>query len=337
MDIGIVDSDVQLIRSPKFASEFDVMGTAIEAHLLALRFGGFIRKSDLDGLARHTIRMYGHLYAANSRRMMGYRQAWIGKAFEYAVTELFNRRSEPYWTLIRTGIDGAVNANRGSRVRTVEINIDRLSCVRVCKECSDVGDLIREFRSFRILQDARVSLEGAAQRFPGLDAKVDVLFCERDQEGPRFAVTASLKVNRQAFLSDAVRRDFQMLPLDLGITVETPRYREVRFDEEIGAHIVFLPMQVSEEIAAWEKATTIVEQALTEGDRYRLLRWVVSWFRPDTPGHFWVSFLADRLEIEIDQVLNDIRANLSDSPLSRTAIVPVLLGPQEDAVLDLAG
>lgn len=335
MDAGIVDSDVQLIQSPKFASEFDVLGMAIQAHLLALRFGGFIRRSDLEGLARHTIRMYGHLYSANSRRMIGYRQAWVGKAFEYAVTELANRRSEPYWTLIRAGIDQAVCTNKGSRVRTVDIDIDRLTCIRVCKECADVGDLIQEFRAFRILRDARVSLEGAAQRFPGLEEKVDVLFCERDQEGPRFAVTASLKVNREAFLSDRVRRDFQQFPLDLGITVETPRYREVRFDAEVGAHIVHLPMHMNKEIDAWEITTTIVEQALLEGERAPLVRWVIRFFRSDTPGHFWLNFLADRLEVEMDNLLDEIKETLSESPLIRSAVVPVLLGPREDAVLDL--
>jgi hypothetical protein len=336
MDKAIVDSDVQLVKSGNLASEFDVLGTAILAHLMALRFGGVIARRDLNGLAHHTIHMYGRLYFAHARRMIGYRQSWIGKAFEYAVTDLFNRRSEPFWTLIRTGLDRAVSTIRSSRVNVVDIDVDRVSCIRVSKECQDTADLIREFRSFRILQSARLSLEGAALRFPGLEDKVDVLFCERHAEGPRFAVTGSLKVNRQAFLSDNVRRDFKEMPLDLGITIESPRYRDVRFDEEIGAHIVYLPMNVAQEIRAWERATAIVEKALEEGERAGLIRWVINWFRPDEPGHYWVNFLADRIELDLDQVLEEIRGTLSDTPVVRSATVPVLLGPAEDAVLDLA-
>jgi hypothetical protein len=333
---GIVDSDIRLVRSAKLASEYDVLGTAIMAHLLALRFGGVVPRRDLESLALHTVRMYGHLYAANSRRMIGYRQAWIGKAFEYAVTDLFNKRAEPYWTLIRTGIHQAVCARRSSRVKVVDIDIDKLSCVRVSKECEDTADLIKEFQSFRILQDARTSLEGAALRFPGLEEKIDVLFCEREAEGPQYTVTGSLKVNRTAFLSERVRRDFQELPLDIGITVETPRFREVRFDAEIGAHIVYLPMNISREVGAWENATDIVEKALVEADRIRLIRWFARLFRPDTPGHFWASFLAEKIETDLDQVLEEIRQKVSGAPWTiRTAKVPVLLGRQEDAVLDL--
>jgi hypothetical protein len=335
LDIGIVDSEVRLVRSPPLASEYDVLGTAVLAHLMALRFGGVIAKKDLKGLAHHTIRMYGHLYSANARRMTGYRQSWIGKAFEYAVTELFNRRSEPFWTLMRTGIERAVETHRGSRVKVVGIDLDRLSCIRVSKECDDTSDLVREFGSFRILQDARTSLEGAARRLPGLEEKVDALFCERETEAPRFTVTASLKVNREAFLSESVRRDFRQLPLDLGITVETARYREVRFDEEIGTHIVHLPMNVAKEIAAWEKATLIVERALVEGEKNKFLRWLTQWFRPNESGHRWVMFLADRIETEIDKVLQDIEQELTQMPILRSAQMPVLLGPEADAVLEL--
>jgi hypothetical protein len=281
-----------------------------------------------DGLARHTIHMYGNLYS-HAQRMAGYHQSWIGKSFEYAVADFFNRRFEPFWTLIRTGIDRAVSIHRSSRVRVVDIDIDRLSCIRVCKECQDSREIIREFRAFRILRDARTTLESAAKRYPGLEAKVDVLFCERESDGPRFTVTASLKVNRQSFLTESVRRDFTALPLDLGITVGTPRFLGTDFEKKIGTQIVYLPMNVPG-IEAWENATAIVKNALVVRKKPWLIRWALRMFRRYTPGHYWVEFLADRLDNEIDQVVDDIRANLSEKPLMRTAQLPVLLGPVDD-------
>ena len=84
------------------------------------------------------------------------------------------------------------------------------------KESADAEDLVSEFGRFRILWDARRSVGNAANAFPGLETKVDVIFCEMDAEPVyRFAVLASLKANREAFLRDNVRQDFDAFPLDL--------------------------------------------------------------------------------------------------------------------------
>ena len=98
-----------------------------------------------------TIRGIGGLYNRR-RKMSGYANAWVGKAFEYAVAELFNRRMESYYSLICKGIDSAMSKLVSGRVSRVGPNIDCLSCVRVAKECADAEDLTAEFGRFRMLR-----------------------------------------------------------------------------------------------------------------------------------------------------------------------------------------
>ncbi len=332
MDNGIVDSKVHLLRAEKLASEFEVLGVSIIAHLLAIP--RLFSKKEFDRIPESTIQWFGYLYS-HHEKMLGYRQAWIGKAFEYAVAELFNNHSEPYWSLICRGIDSALLTRKSSRVSAVSLDIERLSCVRVSKECVDAEDLKREFGRFRILSDARRSIENVAKKYPELETKVDVLFCERGTvEARRFAIMASLKVNRKAFLQDNVRQVFRSFPIDLGISVETEKYRAVRFEESVGVHVVYLPMDVTE-VYAWENATKIVERALIDRESNRIIRYFRSFFRPETPTYYWVDFLAKRLEVDIKDVAQEIRQRLGQAPRERLITVPVLLGTEEDAVLDL--
>ena len=204
------------------------------------------------------------------------------------------------------------------------------------KESADAEDLVSEFGRFRILWDARRSVGNAANAFPGLETKVDVIFCEMDAEPVyRFAVLASLKANREAFLRDNVRQDFDAFPLDLGITVETPRYKGVRVYEELEVPVVHLPMDVASGVHIWEMASEIVRQALIEGERNRLLQHFRRFFRQGTPENYWVEFLADRLQADCGYVVQEIHQTLHRMPGERIVTLPVILGAEEDAVLDL--
>jgi hypothetical protein len=333
MNNSIVDSKVHLLRAGESTSEFEILGVSIIAHLLAIP--RLFSRKDLVELPGSTIQWFGHLYR-HPGKMSGYQQAWIGKAFEYAVAELFNNRSEPYWSLICGGIDAALSTRVSPRVNQVSLDIERLSCVRVSRECADAEDLKREFGRFRILRDARRSIDNAARTFPGLETKVDVLFCEREtEEFRRFAVMASLKVNREEFLKDDVHQDFHSFPIDLGISIETAKYRGVIFDPGVGAYVAYLPMNVKLGIYAWKNASRIVGIALAEGQKNKLIQFFQGLFRPGTPENYWVEFLAKRLQVDIKDVAQEIRRTLRRAPRERITTVPVLLGAREDAVLDL--
>ena len=265
MNDGFVNSQVHFLRVEGLVSEYELLGTSILAHLSALpdRFS----KSDASRVSP-TIQGLGLLYGQR-RKMAGFSNAWIGKAFEYAVADLFNHQSEPYYSLIRQGIESALKTLVSPKVGKVSLDIDRLSCIRVAKESADTENLVSVFGGFRLLQNASLTIESAARKWPGLEDKVDVIFCEKDMEPVcRFAVLASLKSNREAFSQDArVRQDFVTFPLDLGITVETPRFKSVRVYEELGVPVVHLSMEVSSGLHVWGMATEIVKQALLEGER----------------------------------------------------------------------
>ena len=333
MDNGFVDSRVHFLRVEGLASEFEVLGTSILAHLTALP--GLFSKGDLVGIAP-TIQGLGLLFS-KPRKMAGFSNAWIGKAFEYAVADLFNHQSEPYYSLIRQGIERALEMRVSLNVEKVRLDIDRLSCVRVAWDSADAEDLVRVFGRFKTLEDARRSIYGAANKFLGLEYKIDVIFCDREAEIDRqqFVVLASLKVNRTAFLQDKVRQDFLTYPLDLGITAETPRYKGVRVYEELGVPVVHLPMEVASGVYVWGMATEIVKQALIEGNKNALLWYFKKLFKRNTPENYWVEFLADRLQVELAYVVQEIRQTLRQTPGERIVTVPVILGAEEDAVLDL--
>lgn len=333
MNNGIVDTKVHLLRAGNLTSDnrFELLGTSILAHLSALP--GLFSKSDAARVSP-TLQGLGLLYGQR-RKMTGYSNAWIGKAFEYAVADLFNHQAEPYYSLIRQGIESALATRVSPRVSKVSLDIDQLSCIRVAKESADTEDLVSAFGRFRIFEDARRGIENAAKVYPGLEDKVDVIFCERGADPAfRFAVLASLKANGTAFSQNNVRRDFLTFPIDLGITGETPRYRGVRFSE--GVPVVHLPMHhVASGVHVWEMATEIVEKALIEGDRNAVLQFFRRFFGQDTPEDFWVKLLADRLQIDIGDVVQEIRHTLPQTPSERIVTVPVILGAVEDAVLDL--
>ena len=194
--------------------DFDLLGTSIYAHLMALP--QLISKSDFELLGPSpTIRGMGGLYNRR-RKMSGYANAWVGKAFEYAVAELFNRRIERYYSLICEGIDSAMSLLVSGQVDRVGLDIDHLSCVRVAKECADAENLVAEFGRFRMLRDARRGLENTVRIYQGLERKVDIIFCEREADlAYRFAVLASLKIGRRRLVQESVRRDFRAYPIDL--------------------------------------------------------------------------------------------------------------------------
>ena len=80
MNNGIVDSKVHLLRAENLASEFEVLGVSILAHLLAIP--RLFSKKDIVEIPSPTIQWFGRLYR-HPGKISGYLQAWIGKAFEY--------------------------------------------------------------------------------------------------------------------------------------------------------------------------------------------------------------------------------------------------------------
>ena len=297
---------------------------------------GLFSKPDLALLGPSpTIRGIGGLYSRR-RKMSGFANAWVGKAFEYAVAELFNRRMKSYYSLICEGIDRAMSLLVSDRVYRGGLDLDHLSCVRVAKGSTDAKNLVAEFGRFRLLRDARRGLESTARIYPGLEDKVDIIFCERKPELTyRFAVLTSLKIGRRWLVKDNVRRVFRAYPIDLAVTIETPRYRGVMFDKELGVYVVYLALEVPAGVYAWERATTIVETALREGDKNAILRVLRKWFLRNTPEYHWTQFLADRLDVDLRYVVQEIRQTLPQPPRERTETIPVLLGPEKDTVLDL--
>lgn len=332
---NIVESRVQMVSSAPLAAPVEVLGAGILAHLLALHFG-VLGRGEKQLLACHTIRSYSLVYG-NVRRMAGYRNAWLGKAFEYAVVELYNRRAEPYYSLIQRGLAQTIESRVSKRVKSVTIALDRLSCVRVAKEAIDSENLIEHFGRFRILEDARRSLKSATSQYADLHTKVDLLFCDRaNAVAQQFAVTASVKVNRESFLTLPVQRDFSELPLDIAISLSTARYREVGYEKHIPVPVVYLPLDdVDNEMVAWTTATQIVEKALLEADRNVLIRWFVGFFKRGSAENYWVEFLANRMEMDILALIEEIRGVLKDRVFDRVTSLPVLLGTDDDAVIDL--
>ena len=122
--------------------------------------------------------------------------------------------------------------------------------------------------------------------------KVDIIFCERKADLPyRFAVLASLKIGRRWLVQDNVRQDFQAYPIDLAVTIETPRYRGVMFDKKLGVYVVYLPSKSLQASTLGERATSIVQTALREGDKNAILRFFRKYFYPipqNTTGlNYW--------------------------------------------------
>lgn len=336
MNNGITDTKLHLLQAGPLASdkEFEILGVSILAYLEAIPF--LFNKEDLHLGTPPTIQGYGLLYR-NPAKRSGHFNKWIGKAFEYAVVELFNSRSEPYYALICGGIDSALSTEMGAKVKKVSFAMERSSCIRVAWESADAEDLIDAFGRFRTLEDARRSIGGAANKYPGLKYKVDVIFCDKEAEKDhqQFVVLASLKANRKAFLESDVRQDFRVFPISLAISIETPKFRGVTFDDALGVYVVYLPMNnVASNIYAWERAAQIVDRALIEGERSRMLRYFRSLFRPGTPENWWVEeFLSKRLQANPTDVAQEIREMLH--PIEKISTRPTLLGPKEDAVLDL--
>ena len=328
---GILNSEVHFVRAVNFASEFDLLGTSIYAHLSALPwvFSGQDMHStspDLQGIGR----IYRH-----PRKMQGFANALIGKAFEYAVADLFNNIMEPYYSLIRRAIESAISTFVSDDLTRVSVDMDNLSCIRVAKG-ADAEALLDEFGRFRMLRDARRTLENVSGLYPGLEHKVDMIFCERYADPAyRLAVLTSLKSNPDELAPAKAGPDFQSYPIDLGITIASARRREVRFSSALGVPVVHLPLDVGPGARAWENAARIVNTALVEGERNAFLRYFRSLFRPNTPEHFWVEFLASRLQTELSFVNQEICGKLHGTPAERVVDVPVLLGAKRDVVYDL--
>ena len=336
MNNGITDTKLHLLRAGHLASDkdFEILGVSILAYLEAIP--GLFNKEDLLLVTSPTIQGYGLLYR-NPEKRSGHFNKWIGKAFEYAVVELFNSRSEPYYSLICGGIDNALSTEMGTKVKKVSFDVERSSCIRVAWESADAESLLDAFGRFKTLEDARRSIGGAANKYTGLEYKVDVIFCDREAEidHQQFAVLASLKVNRKAFLQPGVRQDFHIFPIDLGISIETPKFREVMLDEALDAYVVYLPMNnVDSRIYAWERAANIVDKALIAGERSRMLQYFRSRFWPGTPENWWVKeFLSKRLQANPIDVAQEIREMLR--PTEKISTLSTLLGPKEDTVVDL--
>jgi hypothetical protein len=327
MSNSIQNSKIYLISSKDISNPFEVLGSAILSHLLAIFYGGILSRINISVLNTKTIHSYGLLYS-NIRKNNGYKNAWIGKAFEYAVAELFNKRQEPYYSLIRLGIEKSIHR----RNRQAKIDIDSLSCILVAKESDNSSSLIKEFGKYRTLRDARFSLQGISNRYQEFECKVDALFCEENSSERKFAITSSLKLNRTAFQKDNVINDFKSLPLDIAITIATRQFKEVNFSEKLDTFIIHLPMNITSEISAWDNATRIVEQALLEGQKNSFIRFFQGLFRAGTPENYWVDFLSNRLDREIESVIEDMRNLLNDE--EREIIIPTMFGPQRDASLD---
>jgi hypothetical protein len=329
---NITQSQVYLISSNNYSNHYEVLGSAILSHLLAIFYGRVISQTAQNVLNSRTIHSYGILYA-NIKNINGYRYAWMGKAFEYAVAELFNSRKEPYYSLIIEGIEKSIDERINSNIRKTEIDIDKINCVLVCKESEDTGKLVTEFGNFRTLRDARYSLRGVADRYQYFEHKVDAIFCQANPSNRSFAVTSSLKVNRASLNDNPAINDFRSLPLDIAITLESPRFKGVKIYEKLGVFVVHLPMNIEREIAAWNNAMMIVERALLEGERSSFIRFFEGFFRSGTPENHWIGFLASRIHSEIDDVISEIRSMVNET--ERKVIVPTMFGLREDASLDL--
>ena len=314
------------------ASEFDLPGMSIYAHLTALP--GLFSRQGILGVPP-TLQGIGSLYT-KSCKGAGYRNAWISKVLEYAAADLFNHHVEPYRSLICQGVECAMSFLAPHRVNRLNFDFSDLSCVRVASECAPAEHVTAGFGRFRLLRDPGRTLRYGARIYPGLEDKVDVIFWEREADPAcRFAATASFGISQRRLVQDNVRGDFRTYPLDLAVTIETPEHRGVIFDEYLGLVVVYLPLRADAGVCAWENGTRIVNRTLVDGEKDGLSRYFASFFKPDAPERFWVDFLANRLQMSLASVALEICQVLHGMPAERIVPVPVLCGLEQDAVLDL--
>lgn len=324
----VTDTEVQLIRTPNVTDPYSAIGISIYALLQALCRGGVLRQK-MDTMRDQSIRSYG---LAMKPRMPYYRNSWFGKAFEYAVVEVFNGRRGGFWEIICNCIDQARVSLAGS-AKITDFDVENAECARVSSETRDSREMLGKLGHFKCLRDARTRIDTVAREMSGLEHKVDLLFYEPEATMPRFGIMAQVKSSRRALLTETSKRAFREFPLDIAITMETKRIKRVRFEDSLGVYVAHLPMQLDEATNAWNTATEIVTEALEQGDRSRLLRKFLAWFKPGTPACYWVEFLAERLEIDIHYVIDEIENDVQSE--HRELYVPTIGDVELDTSLDL--
>jgi hypothetical protein len=220
-----VDAPARLISavSSVEAEEFEFLGISVLAHLRALIHGNIFAQLDLGDLKHQTLKSLGHLY--NKPKILDtFKHKMVGKAFEYAIADLFQRRKNPYYAVICEAIDIVISKKKKPAARAVTLgNMEDLSYVRVACEAVDAANL-SDFDSFKIVQQANLGIGGAIRKYPSLREKVDSIFCDRHTGEPhrRFAVLASLKTNPNDFWPSKFRVDCSV---DIGVTISTSSFK----------------------------------------------------------------------------------------------------------------
>lgn len=331
MSQGIVDTCVLVVHPKALAPEFDILGISILSHLIALP--QLFSKEEI--IYEPTIRFYGQLLSRPNRRL-GFLYGWVGKAFEYAVAELFNSKQEPHYSLIYHAIKSTLDKKISGHVSKISIDIDNLICVRVAKECPNALKLKEDFGHIRLLERANTTIKRITEIYPDLEKKVDVVFCDKDYKArKRFGILASLKVTRERLFDHDSCEAFENNPLHFAISVAAGEFEGVKYDPRIGCDVVYLSLNAAPAHYSWVRATKIVDQALIEGNRNALIRYFVALFKPDDVANAWVEILANNLQTDIRELIQIVREKINLPPLERFITVPVLAGAEADATVDL--
>ena len=338
----ITNTSAHLIKATANEVErrkFDFLGVSLLAHRRAIAYGSVIKANMLAEMQQPlTLKRIGITYRAHADT---YLEKMAGKALEYAVADLFQRREEPYYTLICDGIYHAITNKKSANVRRTSLGeIDRVQGVHVAQESRDTKRLL-DFYRWRVLEQANLSIGGATKKFSRFSQRVDALFCDPEPTNPSqcFALLASIKKNPNDFWPS---KHDDTIPIDLAITIATDGDEYADWRAQLRAAVVYLNMHVDQHIYAWENVTKIMDKALRNLEERNYLKAIASLFFPigsfflgEEPLDHWVRFLGKRLEKPTEEVLEDIEAELKWTHTERTAILPTMGGPKTDFVLDI--
>ena len=190
----IVDAPVHLVKAGD-NEERVILGVFLLAHLKSLLSGCAFWRKIVEKISHLSLQTLGAIYTEEHESTL------VGKAFEIAIAELFQRQHGHCRRAIIEGLEIAVKKRKSPRVKLVCLgDPSQLACVHVAWPEGDRNRLT-DVESFKLITKATWGIGYAMSEIPRLAKKVDAIFCDRNSQEPhkRFAVLASLKTNPDAF------------------------------------------------------------------------------------------------------------------------------------------
>jgi hypothetical protein len=328
MEALITEAPVHLIQANE-EDEYKFLGVCLWAHLQCLLHAS-IFNAEVMSHRPLTLKYLSNVFDPN------YEARILGKAFEYAVAELFNRKMEPCWSKIHDGLQIAIQKLVRKKVAQKSLgDSDQILCVRVAIDVRGV-ERLTDLQSFKLIQKANTGIGGALRNDDTVRRKVDAVFCERhsDQPHDRFGALASFKSNPEDFWPGK----FAYNEIDIGITLSTHDFKDVAmWRDDISRPVVYLEMCIDPRIHGWKSASHLVFSALQTGERRRFFDRISRlWYAliGREPFDKWIDFLAYELETELPELVEKVEKQLSGKPAQRTILVPTIGAGVVDYCID---